>query len=200
MQITDSQVILASGSPYRRILLERLLSEFGTCTPGVDEAPLADESPGETALRLSLSKAAQVSSEAPEAIVIAGDQVAELHGQLLGKPGNKERAHQQLRACSGHTVVFHSAAVVQQQSKEFLRQHTDITRVRFRSLSPEIIDHYLDREAALDCAGSFKSEGLGIMLTAAITTEDPTALIGLPLIWLSRALQDAGVELGRATP
>ena len=194
--MTDSKVILASGSPYRKALLQRLVPAFETRAPDVDESPLDNESPADLAGRLSLSKAGVISDQFPQALVVAGDQVAELEGQAIGKPHTIETAMAQLAACSGRTVTFHSGVVVQRQSDSFIRQHVDITRVSFRRLDRESIADYLAREPALDCAGSFRAEGLGISLLSSISSEDPTGIIGLPLIWLASALRAAGLSLG----
>ncbi|MDX5446411.1 MAG: Maf family nucleotide pyrophosphatase [Zoogloeaceae bacterium] len=189
------RLVLASTSAYRRMLLERLHIPFETARPEVDETPLPGEAPDATANRLALEKALAVAARYEDALVIGSDQVAHIGSEVFGKPGTVERAHAQLRRMSGHTVIFHTAlALVNTRSGERLTDSVP-TEVRFRSLTEAEIVRYVAKEMPLDCAGSAKSEGLGITLLEALAGEDPTALIGLPLIALSRMLRSQGVEL-----
>lgn len=192
------RLILASSSRYRRELLERLRIPFDVVTPDLDETPQAGETPADTALRLAAAKARAVAGQldAPDgAIVIGSDQVATFDGHQIGKPGNHARALEQLQAMRGREVEFHSALCVF-DSRDGRAQIEDvITRVRFRSLSDAELDAYLHAETPYDVAGSAKSEGLGIALLDAIDSDDPTALIGLPLIALTRMLREAGLPL-----
>ncbi len=194
MQNTPRPLILGSTSRYRRELLERLRLPFEVCAPHVDESPLPQETPGELAKRLALAKAQAIAQRFPKAIVIGSDQVADLNGIALGKPGTHERATEQLRAMSGQTVVFHTALAVVCEESGFTAQDTALVSTRFRSLSAAEIESYLQAEQPYDCAGSAKSEGLGISLLAAIDSDDPTALIGLPLIRTCEMLRQAGLD------
>ncbi|HRK38412.1 MAG TPA: Maf family nucleotide pyrophosphatase [Burkholderiaceae bacterium] len=188
-------LILASTSPYRRELLQRLAVPFSVQAPHVDEAVLPGETPAQTALRLAQAKAEAVAKVHPEAVVIGSDQVAELHGLPLGKPGNHERATAQLRGMSGQRVVFHTAlAVLCKQTNHAAVDIAEIT-VQFRSLTDAEIEFYLRQEQPYDCAGSAKSEGLGIALLNSISSDDPTALVGLPLIRTARMIRAAGIPL-----
>jgi septum formation protein len=182
------RLILASTSPYRRALLGRLGLAFEPCAPGVDEAELPGEPPAARAGRLALDKARACA--APGASVIGSDQVASLDGTILHKPGSPARAIEQLLACQGRTVDFHTAVAVVCDDRSF--SHVDLTRVRFRSRPRSEIARYVELENALDCAGGFKCEGLGIALFEQIESLDPTALIGLPLIWLGGTLARLG--------
>lgn len=188
-------LVLGSTSRYRRELLTRLGLPFTTEAPGVDETPQNGESPRDLAVRLALAKARDVARRHPQAIVIGSDQVADLAGQPLGKPGNHERAVAQLRAMRGQTVIFQTAVSVVCQATGFKQSDLAAVEVRFRALEDDEIERYLRAEQPYDCAGSAKSEGLGIALLDAILSDDPTALIGLPLIALSRMLRAAGVQL-----
>lgn len=188
-------LILASTSPYRRQLLSRLGLAFDVISPDVDEACLFNESPTAQAQRLAEAKARAVAKDHREAWVIGADQVAELNGQALGKPGNFERAADQLSAASGQRVLFHSAVSLHRYAGKQAMRFCDLTVVQFRALSTVEIERYLHAEQPYDCAGSFKSEGLGITLFDAIESHDPTALIGLPLIALASALRQAGFNL-----
>lgn len=188
-------LVLGSTSRYRRELLTRLGLPFTTEAPGVDETPQKGESPRDLAVRLALAKARDVARRHPQAIVIGSDQVADLAGQPLGKPGNHERAVAQLRAMRGQTVIFQTAVSVVCQATGFKQSDLAAVQVRFRALEDDEIERYLRAEQPYDCAGSAKSEGLGIALLDAILSDDPTALIGLPLIALSRMLRAAGVQL-----
>lgn len=188
------ELVLGSTSVYRRELLSRLGLAFDTARPEVNETPAPGETPRALALRLAEAKAAAVARQRPGAWVIGSDQVAELDGRPLGKPGTRERAVAQLESMSGRAVVFHTALCVM-RSGEAPRLELDTTTVRFRSLRVEEIGRYLDAERPFDCAGSFKSEGLGIALFDAIESTDPTALVGLPLIATARLLREAGFAL-----
>lgn len=188
-------LVLGSTSRYRRDLLARLGLPFEVAAPAVDETPLPEESPHALALRLALAKARAVAALRPEAIVIGSDQVADLGGQPLGKPGNHERATAQLRRMSGQTVIFQTAVAVVCHATGFVQQELAPVRVVFRDLSDAAIERYLQAEQPYDCAGSARSEGLGIALLDAILSDDPTALIGLPLIRTARLLRAAGLRL-----
>ncbi|MDH0361573.1 Maf family nucleotide pyrophosphatase [Comamonas aquatica] len=189
-------LILGSTSRYRRELVERLNLPFTTVSPEVDETPLPGEAPGALALRLALAKAHAVAALHPEAIVIGSDQVSDLHGQPMGKPGTHERAVEMLRAMRGQTVMFHTAVAVVCQATGFAQSDVAVIRTVFRSdLSDDAIERYLRAEQPYDCAGSAKSEGLGISLLDAIHSDDPTALIGLPMIRTCRMVRAAGIAL-----
>jgi septum formation protein len=188
-------LILASTSPYRRELLERLGVPFAVEAPDVDEAHLASEPPTERALRLAAAKAEAVALRHPGAVVIGSDQVAAAGGIILDKPGTVERACQQLQHLAGSQARFHTACAVRWHNTGFSVNHLDTVTVAVRDLTAEEIAAYVAREQPLNCAGSFKSEGLGIALFSRIESEDPTALVGLPLIWLAGALRRAGYRL-----
>ena len=188
------RLILASTSRYRRELLGRLRLPFETVAPQVDETPDPGEPPARLARRLAAAKAAAVADMHPGAWVIGSDQVAELDGAALGKPGSREDAVAQLAAMSGRSVVFWTALGLARDGAPQL-QEEDITTVHFRQLGRAEIARYVDLETPLDCAGSFKAEGLGITLFDAIDSRDPTALIGLPLIATARLLRQAGFAL-----
>lgn len=191
----DRKLVLGSTSRYRRELLERLRIPFEVASPEVNEAPCADESAQSLATRLAMAKAHAVAQLHPEAVVIGSDQVADLHGAFLGKPGTHERAVAQLRQMAGQTVLFHTAVAVVCAATGF--EQVDLARVsvRFRPLGDAEIETYLRAEQPYDCAGSAKSEGLGIALLDAIDNDDPTALVGLPLIRTCRMLRAAGLRL-----
>jgi len=188
-------LILASTSVYRRELLARLRLPFSVEPPLVDETALPDETPFALAQRLAWSKAQAVSQKFPEAVVIGSDQVANLQGQALGKPGDHARATEQLRRMRGQTVIFHTAVAVVCLQRQFAQQVMADVRVVFRDLSDAEIESYLREEQPYDCAGSAKSEGLGITLLERIDNDDPTALIGLPLIRTAGMLRAAGIAL-----
>jgi septum formation protein len=190
-----ARLVLASTSRYRAELLRRLGVDFEACAPGTDEKPLAGESPPTRALRLAIAKAEAAAGTWRDAVVIGSDQVAELDGTLLDKPGTAARACGQLLASSGRTVDFHTAVCVFDTRNGSQHVHVDHTRVRFRRLREEEIARYVEREQPLDCAGSFKCEGLGITLFEGIDNSDPSALIGLPLIAVARLLRDCGIAL-----
>jgi septum formation protein len=195
-KVTDQpRLILASTSRYRRELLERLRLPFEVIAPAVDETPLPGEAPSALAPRLALAKAQAVAVLHPRATVIGSDQVAELDGRPVGKPQTHERAVEQLRAMSGRRVVFHTAVAVVRSEPGFARTLMAPVAVTFRALNDAEIAHYLRAEQPYDCAGSAKSEGLGIALLTAIDSDDPTALIGLPLIRTCHLLREAGLDM-----
>lgn len=190
------RLILASSSAYRRELLMRLMLPFEAVSPDVDERPLPGESPRALASRLSLAKAMVLSSRHPDAIVIGSDQVATDDGRrAIGKPGTRDAAVRQLREASGRELVFHSGVAVVCARTGFEGVTCIDTRVGYRRLDDATIDAYLDAEPALDCAGAARSEGLGIALLAYVRTDDPTALVGLPLIALAGLLAQAGLPV-----
>ncbi|MEI2814017.1 MAG: Maf family nucleotide pyrophosphatase [Burkholderiaceae bacterium] len=188
-------LILGSTSPYRRELLSRLRIPFSVQSPEVDETPLEGERPMQLAQRLALAKAKAVAEKNPNAVVIGSDQVADLNGMSLGKPGNFERAMVQLRQMSGQTVVFQTALAVVCLDSGFEQADLASVRVQFRVLSDAEIAAYLHAEKPYDCAGSAKSEGLGIALLESIANDDPTALVGLPLIRTCNLLRAAGIKI-----
>lgn len=194
-EATNRPLVLGSTSRYRRELLSRLRVDFTVESPGVDEAALPDETPRALALRLALEKARAVAARHPRAVVIGSDQVADLAGEALGKPGTHERATQQLRAMRGRTVVFQTAVAVVCAETGFEAVDIAPVEVRFRDLGDAEIEAYLRAEEPYDCAGSAKSEGLGIALLEAIHSDDPTALVGLPLIRTCRMIRAAGAKV-----
>ncbi|WP_445143859.1 Maf family protein [Dyella sp. Tek66A03] len=189
------RLVLGSTSRYRAELLRRIYADFEQRSPGTDEHPLPGETPRERALRLAVAKARGAAVDLHDALVIGSDQVAECDGLVLDKPGTLERAHEQLATCSGREVHFHTALCLYDTRNGAERIHVDHTRVCFRSLDAAEIVRYVEREQPLDCAGSFKCEGLGISLFERIDNEDPSALVGLPLIALARLLREAGISL-----
>lgn len=193
--LAPPQLILGSTSAYRRELLLRLRLPFSVESPQVDETPLAGEPPAALAARLALAKAQAVAARFPDAVVIGSDQVADLNGQSLGKPGTHARAVVQLQQMSGQTVVFQTAVAVVCQRSGFCEQALAPVRVQFRALTDTEIENYLQAEQPYDCAGSAKSEGLGIALLRRIDNDDPTALVGLPLIRTAALLRAAGIHL-----
>lgn len=190
-------LILASASKYRREMLARLGLPFECVSADVDERRHADEGVTDMVTRLALAKAMRVAGQRPGALVIGSDQAAECNGQILGKPGDVVHAHRQLRQCSGRTVRFVTAVcVVDARPAEPLVYSTrDVTEVHFRTLQDDEIQRYLDVDQPFDCAGSFKAEGLGISLFERVRSDDPTALVGLPLIALCRLLRSCGIVL-----
>ena len=193
--LPDRPLVLGSTSRYRRELLQRLHLAFDVVSPHVDETPLPGEAPAAIAQRLALAKARAVAAQRPEAVVIGSDQVADLAGEPLGKPGTHERAVAQLRRMSGQTVLFQTAVAMVCAATGFERCELAVVRVVFRDLSNDEIERYLRIEEPYDCAGSAKSEGLGIALLDHIDNDDPTALVGLPLIRTARLLREAGLRL-----
>lgn len=193
--LSNRKLILGSTSTYRRTLLDRLRIPYTVESPHVDETPLAGEYPVDLARRLALAKAEAVAARFPDCVVIGSDQVAELDGEALGKPGTHARAVAQLRQMRGKTVIFQTAVAVVCLQSGFCQQALAPVKVTFRSLSDAEIENYLRMEEPYDCAGSAKSEGLGIALLEAIDSDDPTALVGLPLIRTSSMLRAAGIAL-----
>ncbi len=188
-------LVLASTSPFRRALLERLGIHFTAAAPETDETPRPGETPQELVVRLSEDKARAVAALHPKALIIGSDQVACLDGRVMGKPGNRERAVEQLNRASGKTVVFYTGLCLLNARTNQAQVLCEPFRVHFRALSQSQIASYLDRERPYNCAGSFKSEGLGIALFERLEGEDPNGLIGLPLIRLIRMLEAEGVDV-----
>jgi septum formation protein len=201
MQIADSRrsqnrtLVLGSTSPYRRELLSRLHLPFEVASPEVDETPLPGEAPEQLARRLAIAKARSVAAKFPDAVVIGSDQVADLAGEPLGKPGTHENAVAQLKRMRGQVVIFHTAVAVVCAATGFEQQDLAPVKVTFRDLSDTEIESYLTIERPYDCAGSARSEGLGIAILEAIESDDPTALVGLPLIRTCRMIAAAGVKV-----
>jgi septum formation protein len=195
--LADIDLVLGSTSRYRAELLRRLTPAFRQVAPDVDESRHGGEAPRALAARLARAKAEAVARQCPGAVVIGSDQVASLDDRVLGKPGTVENAHAQLAASSGRKVEFFTALCVidTRAAPPRVLEAIDVTRVAFRALTAAEIERYVARENPLDCAGSFKSEGLGIALFERIENDDPSALIGLPLVALARLLREAGVEI-----
>ncbi|MCP5269068.1 MAG: septum formation inhibitor Maf [Zoogloeaceae bacterium] len=193
--MSSPQLVLASTSPFRRELLGRLGIPFATAAPNCDESPLSGETPEATALRLSEEKARAVAPQFPHALIIGSDQVAVLDGRIYGKPGTHERATEQLRTMRGRTVNFFTGLSLYNASTRSFRTTGIPTEVTFRNLSDAEIENYLRREQPYNCAGSAKSEGLGIAIIERIQGDDPNALIGLPLIALCTLLREEGVAV-----
>ena len=193
--ILKKKLILGSTSHYRAELLTRLGLDFVSAIPDVDETALEGELPSATALRLAIAKAQSLKPQFHDALVIGADQVADQNGIAIGKPGTRARAHDQLQQMRGQTLVFHSGIALLNTATGHFQSQIIATVVRFRDYSRMEIDNYLDREDALDCAGSAKSEGLGIALIASMQSDDPTALVGLPLIALVDMLRAEGVSV-----
>ena len=193
--MTTPRLVLASTSPYRRELLGRLQLPFEVCAPETDETPLSGEVPAATAERLAIAKAAAVVEKYPDALIIGSDQVAYCGNQRYGKPGNRENARLQLRSLSGKIVVFHTGLCLLNTRSGRRHLRGVATEARFRELSDTEIERYMDKENALNCAGSARSEGLGISLLEWMKSDDPTALVGLPLIALTEMLRAEGIPL-----
>jgi len=185
-------LILGSTSPYRAALLERLSIPFTARSPSVEETELAGESPRARATRLADAKADAIARLVPEAVVIGGDQVAACGDMILHKPGDAPRCRGQLRLLSGAIAVFHTAVTVRCIASGLNLSHVDTTTIHFRALDDAEIGRYVERERPYDCAGGFKAESLGVALFERMESQDPTAIVGLPLIWLSGALRAAG--------
>lgn len=185
-------LILASSSRYRRRQLERFLDEFEVVAPGVDESAVAAEEPAELAARLARSKAEAVSGQHRNAVVIGADQVAVLEGRVVGKPGDRTQAVEQLMSASGRTMQFLTAVCVLDPQSRRRYEHIDRTTVRFRRFDRRQAELYVDHDKPYDCAGSFRIEGAGFVLFRSVSTDDPTALIGLPMIWLAQTLRELG--------
>lgn len=193
MGLTGQNIILASSSVYRQRLLHQLGLTFTCISPAIDESALPNESADALTRRLAIAKAERILQDNPDALVIGSDQAADLAGTILGKPYEPERAIAQLTQCSGKTVCFFTSVALLSSGM----QQVDVvmTRVRFRTLTEEQIRTYIKKEEPLDCAGSFKCEGLGVALFESIQSDDPSALIGMPLISLNRMLHAAGVDV-----
>lgn len=189
------QIILASASRYRQGLLDRFLNDYENVRPDIDESPEANEDPEALAGRLARKKAETVSSTNKDALIIGADQLAVLDGMVLGKPGDHPKAVEQLLAASGKVVTFLTAVCVLDPVTRRRYEHIDTTTVRFRQFDRRLADTYLRHDEPYDCAGSFKIEGAGFVLFESVTTDDPTALIGLPMIWLAGILHDLGYLL-----
>lgn len=185
-------LVLASTSRYRRSLLERIVDDFDVIAPKVDESQLQDETPLQLAVRLARTKAETVLPQHRKSIIIGSDQVAVRDGTIIGKPGDHSRAIDQLLAASGKTLEFLTAVCVLDPANRRRYEHVDHTQVRFRQFDRRQAEVYLQHDEPYDCAGSFKLEGAGFVLLEGVTTEDPTALIGLPMIWLAATLRELG--------
>jgi len=194
-QSQKRNLILASSSPYRKILLKRLGIPFQICSPDADETPIKNEEATGLVARLAASKAGSVALQFPGAVIIGSDQVATFDDEIIGKPLTTAGAVRQLRLFSGRTVHFLTAVSVLCNDMEFEENFTAMTEVSFRELSTPEIQRYIEMDQPLDCAGSFKSEAAGIGLLTAIKSADPTAIVGLPLIGLSKSLRSAGFEV-----
>ena len=188
-------ILLASTSRYRQGLLDRFLDDYATVSPGVDETPGDGEDPAVLVTRLARAKAEAASSHNPDALVIGADQLAVLDGDVLGKPGDHQNAVEQLLAASGKQVTFLTAVCILDPVTRRRYEHTDTTMVRFRRFDRRLADAYLRHDQPYDCAGSFRMEGAGFVLFNSVSTDDPTALIGLPMIWLAGTLQELGYLL-----
>ena len=189
-------IVLASSSPYRRGLLDRFLDNYETVTPDVDESNPDDLSPADLATHLARKKAEAIVINARDALIIGADQLAVLDDQVLGKPGDHQKAVEQLLAASGKAVTFLTAVCVLDPIGRARFEHTDVTTVRFRQFDRRLAEAYLRLDEPYDCAGSFKLEGAGFVLFDSVKTDDPTALIGLPMIWVADRL----LQLGYLTP
>jgi septum formation protein len=189
-------IVLASASPYRRGLLERFLQRFETMSPDVDESNGEGLEPEDLARHLARKKAEAVAINARDALVIGADQLAVLNNEVLGKPGDHQKAVEQLLAASGHVVTFLTAVCILDPLGRTRYEHTDRTTVRFREFDRRLADAYLRHDEPYDCAGSFKIEGAGFVLFESVETDDPTALIGLPMIWVADCL----LQLGYLSP
>jgi septum formation protein len=192
---SSPRILLASASRYRQGLLDRFLDDYETVTPGIDESRHEGEAPADLAKRLARQKAEAVSSQNRDALIIGADQLAVLDDTVLGKPGDHQRAVEQLLAASGKQVIFLTAVCVLDPVTRTRLEHTDRTTVRFRRFDRRLADSYLRHDEPYDCAGSFRIEGAGFVLFESVTTDDPTALIGLPMIWLAGTLKDLGYLL-----
>ncbi len=189
------ELVLGSTSPFRRELLEKLGLPFSTAAPDVDESRRQGESPETLVQRLAEAKARAVAGQFPQALIIGSDQVACVDGEILGKPGNRDKAIKQLMAMSGKTVIFHTGLCLYNSEKERVQVLREPFRVHFRKLNTGQIERYVDHEQPFNCAGSFKSEGMGITLFRKLEGDDPNALVGLPLIRLVEMLEKEGIEL-----
>lgn len=191
----NTPLILASSSPFRRQLLEKFQVEYQCISPDIDESPISGETPKDLSLRLSIEKAKAVASTLDSGLIIASDQVAEVDGKALGKPHTKENAIKQLMSMSGKTVTFHTGLCLYNAATSDYQSLVEPFYVTFRDLTEEQASNYVDKEDVLKCAGSFKSEALGIALFEKLEGEDPNTLIGLPLIKLNRMLENEGFNI-----
>ena len=194
-QLPQAELILGSSSPYRRELLERLRIPFSVVSPKIDETPKAGETPPETALRLALEKARHIAQSHPNALIIGADQVATVNGEQIGKAGGFDKALAQLQMMRGKTALFHSALCLYDARNDTYQLENIITKTTFRDLPDDELAAYLRIEQPYDCAGSAKVEALGITILEKVESDDPTALVGLPLIALTGMLRQAGVRL-----
>ena len=192
---SSPRIVLASSSRYRQDLLDRFLDDYESVSPGVDESAGKGEDPAALATRLARAKAEAASRTSPDALIIGADQLAVLDDTVLGKPGDHRRAVEQLLAAAGKTVQFLTAVCVLDPVTRRRYEHVDRTVVRFRQFDRRLADAYLRHDEPYDCAGSFKIEGAGFVLFESVTTDDPTALIGLPMIWLAGTLKELGYLL-----
>jgi septum formation protein len=190
--LAAAPILLASSSRYRQGLLDRFLDDYQTVSPDIDESAWDAEDPDALATRLARSKAEVASSINRDALIIGADQLAVLDGEVLGKPGDHQKAVEQLLAASGQSVTFLTAVCVLDPLTRQRFEHTDTTVVRFRQFDRRLADAYLRHDQPYDCAGSFKIEGAGFVLFESVRTDDPTALVGLPMIWLAARLQELG--------
>jgi septum formation protein len=188
-------ILLASSSHYRQGLLDRFLNDYQTVSPDIDESPVPGEDAATLATRLARAKAEAASGASREALIIGADQLAVLHDKVLGKPGDHQKAVEQLLAAAGQSVTFLTAVCLLDPVTRQRFEHTDTTIVRFRRFDLRLAEAYLRHDQPYDCAGSFKIEGAGFVLFESVTTDDPTALIGLPMIWLAAKLQGLGYLL-----
>lgn len=191
----NPQIILASSSPYRKSLLERLQLDFKVLSPDIDESLLKNESAELYVQRLARQKASKLADKHPEAVIIGSDQCALIDCEILGKPGSPQQALQQLKNAQGKTVIFHTGLCVMQLSSDFCEVDDILYEVTFRQLNDQQLLHYLEVDSPYQCAGSFKSEAYGISLFSKMSGDDPTALIGLPLIRLTSMLENVGVRV-----
>ncbi len=192
---TSGEIVLASSSPYRRDLLDRLINTYETIDPNVDESNPEGLKPDVLATRLARLKAESVSATARDALIIGADQLAVLDDTVLGKPGSHQKAVEQLLMASGKSVRFMTAVCILDPVGRARYEHTDVTTVRFRNFDRRLAEAYLKHDEPYDCAGSFKIEGAGFVLFESVSTEDPTALIGLPMIWVADRLLQLGYLL-----
>ena len=188
-------IVLASASPYRRGLLDRFLDDYEAVSPDIDESNPDDLSAKKLARHLARKKAETVSRQARDSLIIGADQLAVLEGRVLGKPGDHQKAVEQLMAASGHAVTFRTAVCILDPVGRTRYEHVDKTTVRFRQFDRRLAEAYLRHDEPYDCAGSFKIEGAGFVLFESVKTDDPTALIGLPMIWVSDVLLELGYLL-----
>ena len=189
---SSPSIVLASASPYRRDLLDRFLDEFETVSPDIDESNDEGLSPKKLARRLARTKAETVAMQARNSLIIGADQLAVLDGHTLGKPGTHQKAVEQLLAAAGKTVTFRTAVCILDPVGRTRYEHVDKTTVRFRQFDRRLAESYLRHDEPYDCAGSFKIEGAGFVLFESVSTDDPTALVGLPMIWVSDVLLELG--------